>query len=287
MTLGQLADRPSVVRQWLGALPLAASSAGQVFITLSAILAAAVDDGLITRNPCRAASVRLKTPPKRKVVPWTAGQVAVIRAGLPGRLQAVADCGAGLGLRQGEVFGLRPEAADFLRRTVHVNRQVKRINGRLWYAAPKEDKDRDVPLAGPVSLALAAHIAGYPPQPVTLPWNEPGSRRHGEPVTADLLFTDRGTALSSNTFGPHWRRARDAAGITTGGTHMLRHYFASVLLAGGVDIRALSEYLGHHDPGFTLRTYAHLMPSAEGRALRAIEAALSADSGPAARSAET
>ncbi len=38
--------------------------------------------------------------------------------------------------------------------------------------------------------------------------------------------------------------------------HALRHYYASALLAGGVDIRALSEYLGHHDPAFTLRIYA-------------------------------
>ena len=35
---------------------------------------------------------------------------------------------------------------------------------------------------------------------------------------------------------------------------MERH--TSVLLDGGVSIREVSEYLGHHDPGFTLRTYA-------------------------------
>jgi integrase len=49
-----------------------------------------------------------------------------------------------------------------------------------------------------------------------------------------------------------------------------------------VDVRALSEYLGHHDPAFTLRIYAHLMPGADDRARRAVEAALAAaDDGPA------
>ena len=62
--------------------------------------------------------------------------------------------------------------------------------------------------------------------------------------------------------------------MSSGGLHQLRHLYSSALLAGGVDIRALSEYLGHHDPAVTLRIYAHLMPSARGRALRAIEAAL-------------
>jgi len=52
------------------------------------------------------------------------------------------------------------------------------------------------------------------------------------------------------------------------------------MLAGGVDIKALSEYLGHHNPAAPLRIYAHLMLTAEGRALRAIEAAFAEADGP-------
>jgi hypothetical protein len=37
------------------------------------------------------------------------------------------------------------------------------------------------------------------------------------------------------------------------GTHQLRHYYASVMLADGVSIKELSIFLGHADPGFTLR----------------------------------
>jgi len=56
--------------------------------------------------------------------------------------------------------------------------------------------------------------------------------------------------------------------------HTLTHHYASVLLDNGVSIRAVSEYLGHHDPGFPLRTYAHLMPESEDRARAVIDAAL-------------
>lgn len=45
-----------------------------------------------------------------------------------------------------------------------------------------------------------------------------------------------------------------------------RHYYASVMLAGGVSIKELAEYLGHADPAFTLRVYAHLLPSSHDRA---------------------
>ena len=44
------------------------------------------------------------------------------------------------------------------------------------------------------------------------------------------------------------------------GIHQLRHYYASVMLAGGVSIKELAEYLGHSDPAFTLRVYAHMLP---------------------------
>jgi integrase len=43
----------------------------------------------------------------------------------------------------------------------------------------------------------------------------------------------------------------------TAGMPALRHYFASITLADGVNIKELSEYLGHHDPGFTLQMYTH------------------------------
>ncbi|MEV5741980.1 tyrosine-type recombinase/integrase [Microbispora rosea] len=55
------------------------------------------------------------------------------------------------------------------------------------------------------------------------------------------------------------------------GLHQLRHYYASVMLAGGVSVKELAEYLGHADPGFTLRVYAHMMPGSHDRARKAID----------------
>lgn len=280
--LAELERRPSMVQQFFTGLPMGPAGASQVAITLSTILNAAVDDQLINRNPCKAQSVKVPRQPKSKITPWTMAQVETIRAGLPGQWRAVTDCGSGLGMRQGEIFGFGPDEIDFLHQAVHVRRQVKYVNGRLWFALPKGGKEREIPLDDDVSLRLAAHIEAHELAEVTLPWNEPDNpRRHGKPVTAVLMFNNRGTALRHSTFYTRsWRPARNAAGIHDGGLHELRHLFASVLLAGGVDIRALAEYLGHHDPVVTLRIYAHLMPSARGRALRAIKAAFAEAHGP-------
>jgi integrase len=281
--LDQLSRQPSIISGWSAGLRVSAQTAAHALSALSSIMNAAQDDGLISRNPCRAGSVRAPKIQHRKLVPWTAGQVAAVRAALGERHQAMVDCGAGLGLRQGEIFGLPLDAVDFLRRSARVRLQVRLINCRRVFAPPKGGRERDIPLPEPVSTALAAHLERFGARPVTLPWLEPG----GKPRTETLIFTTaRGLAYHRTTFNWEvWKAAREAAGIASireNGCHALRHYYASVLLAGGVDIRALSEYLGHHDPAFTLRIYAHLMPGADDRARRAVEKALAAAAVPRA-----
>ncbi|MFD3494523.1 integrase [Streptomyces sp. NPDC058690] len=106
-----------------------------------------------------------------------------------------------------------------------------------------------------------------------------------------MLFRNvEGRAVNRVTFNRvAWRPALDTVGVPRGrenGTHALRHFYASVLLDAGESIKALSEYLGHHDPdpGFTLRTYTHLMPSSErrtrGAVNRAFEDGSKSDDGP-------
>jgi integrase len=269
--------RQSVVQAWARGLQqqLAPSYVRVVFANLSAILQAAVDDGAIGRNPCRAGSVKPLAPDRRTVVPWPAERVAAVAAALPGRYRALMAVATGLGLRQGECFGLEVEDVDFLRGVVHVRRQVRIVGSRLVFAPPKTGKTRDVPLPESVALALAAHLEAWPAVAVTLPWREPA----GRPETARLLFSTReATALARTYFNRHvWKPALVAAGVPAtrdNGMHAARHYYASALLEDGVNIRAVAEYLGHNDPGFTLRVYAHLMPSSDARARAAVDRAL-------------
>jgi integrase len=269
--------RPSVVQVWTRGLQqqLANSYVRVVFANLSAILQAAVDDALIGRNPCRAGSVKPPAPDRRKVVPWTAEQVAAVTAALPDRYRAIMAAGAGLGLWQGECFGLAVGDVDWLRGVVHVRRQVRIVGGRLTFAPPKTGKTRDVPLPESVALRLAAHLEAWPAVAVTLPWLEPS----GRPETRRLLFSTRErTALDRTYFNRHvWKPALEAAGVPAGresGMHALRHHYASVVLEGGVNIRAVADFLGHNDPGFTLRTYTHLLPTSEQRTRQAVDRAL-------------
>jgi len=268
--------RPTDIRGWIRWMQQAkkASSYQSVcFAHVSAIFTAAVDDKLIISNPCQVRSVRRPKPDERKVVPWSRVFVKKMHLAMPDRYKLVVPIGAGCGPRQGEIFGLGVDAINRDDMVLRLVRQVRQVRGQLVYALPKRGKTRDVPLSRGLLRLIDEHMERFPPVSVTLPWREPA----GEPVTVDLLLTTPdGQALKRRDFNEKvWHVARRAAGMVAAtrddGMHALRHHYASVLLDAGESIKALSEYLGHTDPGFTLRTYTHLMPSSGERTRRAID----------------
>ncbi len=259
--LGQI--RPSTVQAWLRGRQerCAPRHVRLMLANLSAILGAAVEDGIIARNPCSSRAVRPPAVEQDKVIPWAAEQVAAVIDAHPRRWRAAPVLAAGCGLRQGEVFGLWVEDVDFLRHRLLVRHQVKLLHGRPVIAPPKGRKTREVPLPEVVSVAVAEHLRLYPP-------------------LDGLVFTTRERGLTSRSYyNPHiWKAALRTAGVDptrANGMHALRHFYASVQLEAGTSIRALAEYLGHTDPGFTLRVYTHLMPSSADRARQAVDDALS------------
>ncbi|MGN9786627.1 tyrosine-type recombinase/integrase [Nonomuraea sp. ZG12] len=278
--------QPGHIRTWIKQLEengVRGSYAKTIYSNVRSVLSAAVDDGHLTRNPCSARSVKAPKIETKRVAPWTIERVFAVRAALPGRFQRMVDVGGGCGLRQGEIFAIDVDQLDFDSDTLHVVQQLKYSEYRLVFAPPKGGKLRDVPLPGPIADAVQAHMKEFPPVAVTLPWGTP----NGELVTKRLLFTQvNGDPVRRPSFNNvHWKTALVEAGVLPErqrgerhaqarehGMHALRHFYASVLLDAGENIKALSEYLGHHDPGFTLRTYTHLMPSSQERTRKAVAA---------------
>jgi len=218
---------PATLRAWTRQLADRGLSPGfrrNVFGSVSAAFAAAVDDRLIPGNPATAKTVRAPRYVPGRVVPWPVDRLAQIRAHLPERYRVAVDLGAGCGLRQGEVFGVSPDDIERDRPVLHVVRQVKVIREHLVFAPPKGGKTREVPLPESVAVRLRAHAETYPSTPVTLPW----TGLDGPPQTVPLyLTTTYDNAVFRTRFNDRvWKPALRAAGVEVGrrnGMHVLRH----------------------------------------------------------------
>ncbi|MER7576334.1 tyrosine-type recombinase/integrase [Streptomyces sp. NPDC126514] len=279
--------QPSHIRAFVTQLEASGMSgayARVIFSNVRAVLSAAVEDGYLRRNPCNSRTVTLPEMGMRRVVPWQPDRVFAMRAAMVERFRPMVDMGAGCGLRQGEILGLSVDELDFDSGTLHVVQQLKLSLSKAVFAPPKGGKLRDVPLPDPVAEALKQHIKRFPPVEITLPW----MRANGRPVTKRLIFTgpNGGHVWRTSLNEDHWKPALASVGVIPKaksrehsaarehGMHALRHFYASVLLDAGESIKAVSEYLGHSDPGLTLKVYAHLMPSSGDRARKALGQAL-------------
>jgi integrase len=161
-----------------------------------------------------------------------------------------------VGLRLGEVLGLRWSDIDLDGGTLLVRRQLRRVGGELTFSAPKSSRSRrTVSLPGSAMDALARH-------------------RQAQTVTTidGLVFPSTvGTPMEPRGLQRHWtgvsatakRRAtpclRDQLGMPTVRLHDLRHSAASLMLAGGVPMRAVMETLGHASMTLTSDTYSRVM----------------------------
>ena len=103
-------------------------------------------------------------------------------------------------------------------------------------------------------------------------------------TTGDALFIVFPSAASATLAAAAAQRALTEADWPAGDAvrvrmvHDLRHGFATALLRAGVNVKVVSEALGHSRSSFTLDVYAHVLPGMGEQVASAIEAALAASS---------
>jgi integrase len=178
------------------------------------------------------------------------------------RLEALYSVALSLGLREGEALGLRWNDIDLDKRQLSIRQSLQRVGGKrfgqpgkLQFVEPKTERSRrTLHMPAAIVRALPAHrsrqlqerlIAGSG-------WKESG-----------LVFTTTiGTPFEPRSAVSDFKRILAKAGLPGSiKFHDLRHSAASLLLAQGVQLRAIMELLGHSTIALTANTYTHLMPS--------------------------
>lgn len=219
---------------------------------LQVIYRRAIEDGDLALNPCER--LRLPAARGRRERIAAPDEAAALIAALRAEDRALWGCAFYAGLRRGELRALIWNDVDLADGLIRVERSM---SGHGETHDPKTRAGRrGVPIVAALRDLLVEH----------------------------KLLTRRDTGLvfgssSTQPFTPTavrkrsltaWRRAA----LNPIGLHECRHTFASLLIAAGVNAKAITAYLGHASIQTTFDLYGHLMPGNEDEAVALVDAYL-------------
>jgi integrase len=232
---------------------------------LSQALALAVREGVVTRNVCSATEPPTSRPKPSEV--WTATEArAFIAASMTDTYAPLWQLALGTGLRRGEFLGVRWQDIDLDGRQLSVRQTVVLLGGAPSIQPPKSAAARrTIKLSTEIADSLAKHrVAQVARRLAAESWSD-----------GDLIFcTGEGNPINPNNLYRNFNAIIERAGVKRIPPHGMRHTHATLLLAAGTPIKAVSERLGHAKTSITLDTYAHVLPDMQDRAVEAIDAAL-------------
>lgn len=240
--------RASDVKTWMAELSekYARSYVYAIHRRLHQVLEDAVHDGILARNPVS----RRTSPPAPLQRPYvaTTAQVWALYDALPREYRSIVLLGAFVGLRAGEMAALTRDDVDWSGHTVTISTQHDN-------AGLKSDASAGtIPIPAELTAMLQA---------------DAGAR-----MIVPGVFGRGVTAWQLNRV---WADTRGSVkGLPVGfRIHDLRHYFASLLIAAGLDIKVVQTRMRHASPVVTLRTYGHLWPDTDDTSRAAVAAVLS------------
>jgi len=90
-------------------------------------------------------------------------------------------------------------------------------------------------------------------------------------LDSDLVFCkENGEPLHPQTYSQAFERIVAKSDLPAIRLHDLRHTHATIALRAGIPTKVISERLGHENPAFTLKQYAHVIPGMQAEAARMI-----------------
>jgi len=239
-----------------------------LLVLLRAALQHAVREDELPRNVAK--NVELSMGTKREIEPLTVKEGRQFLAEARGnRLWAAYELAVRIGLRRGEVLGLRWKDVDLTDGTVTIRQTLQRVGGELLIAAPKTQRSaRRVALPDECVTALRARRAQQQGDRLAAgdKWKDNGS---------DLVFTTKnGTPIEPRNLNRAFTLLCDKAGVRRVRFHDLRHTCASLLHEQGADARMIMEVLGHSSIRVTMDIYTFVRLDSQRHAFNRVGDAL-------------
>jgi integrase len=232
---------------------MSASTVRNAIVPLRAICRRAVARRTIQTNP--TTGLELPVVEGRRDRYASPEEAAVLIATVPERDRPLWATAMYAGLRRGELRALRWEDVDLASGVIRVRRSWDRVAGEI--DTKSSAGFRKVPIAAVLRSRLVAHRldAGGAPGALVFP-------------------SDRSTPFDPSTISARAGKSWRAQGLPAITLHECRHTFASLMIAAGVNAKALQTFMGHSSITETLDRYGHLVPGCEEEAAGLLDAFL-------------
>lgn len=233
----------------------------KIYIVIQSIFRRGVEQGFIRESPCRNV-ILPKSRHKKKRPVLDEEQTKQFM-----RLLDEKKCDPDIkrmirvllytGLRSGEMLALSWDDIDFEDMTISVNHNLADVGGRHYLTTPKTDSSiRTIGMSDTLA-AIFIEQRQYQEQLI----ETVDGFAHPE-----LVFTSAsGNFRDRSSLNTSFKRFLRGTGFEFLTLHQLRHCNATLLLNSGVDLKVVSEHLGHCDIGVTANVYADVLKSTKAK----------------------
>lgn len=251
--------------------PLAASTVKRLYIMMQSLFHFAISQKYIKESPCNGVILPQKditAEEKRRFM-----TEAELQRFLPlfdeySPFNTIIKLLLYTGMRSGEALGLRWQDIDFEHHLITVNHTLSDVGGKHFLTTPKTKSSKRI-IA--ISETLVQLLKEHQKHQAELQAIIGSEFAHPE-----MVFTsDRGNYKDRSCLNTSFRRFLKGTEFDFLTLHCLRHCNATLLLNSGIDIKIVSDHLGHSTIGTTANIYADVLEASKRRTAEVLEFALS------------
>ncbi len=258
--------KTATIQQWVNELStgkgLSPKTIKNAYQNLNAALEKAVALQMIPTNPCK----NVVLPKARKMITNVYNKAEIdqmLHAAQGTDFYLALLLMVTVGLRRGELVGLKWEHIDLNKHTITICDTIVTVNGKAVKKPPKSEAGKRMITIGPELTGILKRAR--------LDYFNDMSMKPGFNASGYVVHKQNGDPYNPDSITQKWERFREKQGLKNIRLHDLRHSCATMMIASGVDPKTVQHRLGHADISITMNTYAHCTPEMDKAAAQKID----------------
>ena len=252
---------PAKITAFFSTRDYAPATCRKVYIIMQSVFARAVEQGFLKETPCTKAVILPKAKTAKEKKPFLDENQAKELLSMVqdySQFNTIIKVLLYTGMRSGECLALRWQDIDFENRTIHIENTLTDVGGKHWLQPPKTaTSNRFIGLSDVLSDILREHKKQQEVKKAAV------GCLYKYP---EMVFTtESGNYIDRSRLNTQFRRFVKNTSFEFATLHTLRHCNATLLINSGIDLKIVSDLLGHSDVSTTANIYADVLQSSRAK----------------------